>query len=73
MNSPPDGSGLRVMHSVIVNMDWHTQDVKRHARRHNKEDAVHALIVIIEEVVGRSSLSPSAIKLEVNAGHLALI
>ena len=73
MGYPADGSGLRVMHCVVVDMDWHSQNVERHVRRHNEENAVLAIATIIEEIVDRSCLRPRAVNLEVNARHLALI
>ena len=69
MGHPADGSSFRVMHSVIVNMHGHTQDVERHVSRHNEEDAVFAITAIIVEKVDGSRLSPGAIDLEVNVRH----
>ena len=73
MGHPSDSSGLRIMHSVIVNMYRHSQDVERHVCRHDEKDAVLAISAIIVEIVDRTSLGPGAIDLEINAGHLALI
>ena len=73
MGHPADSSGLRVMHCVVVDVDWHAQNVERHVRRHNEEDAVLAIAAIVEEIVDRSCLRPRSINLEVNARHLALV
>ena len=69
MRHPANSSGFRVMHSVIVNMHWHSQDVERHVSRHDEQDAVLPITAIIVEKVDRSRLSPSAVDLEVNVGH----
>ena len=69
MGNPANGSGFRVMHSVIVNVYGHSQDVERHVRRHDEEDAVLAITTIIVEKVDWTSFGPGAIDLEPNAGH----
>ena len=69
MGYPADGSGLRVMHSVIVHMDWHSQNVERHVSGHDEEEAVLAITAIVKEIVDCSSLGPSTINLEVNRGE----
>ena len=69
MRHPADSSSFRVMHSVIVNMHGHSQDVERHVSGHDEQDAVLAITAIIVEKVHRSCLCPGAIDLEVNVGH----
>lgn len=72
MGRNTNDTGIRLMSHVVIDEDWHSNDVHGHVSRHDEEDTLLSVVVNGKDIVSGRSLKPMAIKHEEQAGEVMI-